>query len=218
MKFKTLASTLALALLPASCANVPLGDGMPARSSMATARPGGSTWDANANGSDTVLYARDGSPVRSTSSESAITSGNGAPTPRIVSEGGGSRPYLLELYQQAVSEKDRLNLEVTSLNQDLSRQDESYRALEEELARFKLQFTQLETERDEIQKQNFELAGRLTTAQIRRLESEKMLLETIIEQRRSDGDGSVAGDAEPRGFLNPTNGTPASDSDRGGNR
>lgn len=205
MKVRSLSASLLLLALAASCANVPLGgEGLPTRTSVPANRPGDTTWNAASGSTETVLYARDGSPVRRSSGDSALTSGQESVAQRNVSESGGSRPYLLELYQQAVSDKDQLSLEVTALNQELSRQDEAYRELESEFEQFKQQFTQLETERDEIQKQNFELAGRLTTAQIRRLESEKMLLEAIIEQRRRAREDALANsDNVAPGFLKP---------------
>ena len=208
MTIRIHSAALALLLFSAACANVPLGgEGLPARSSQPTTDSHEATWSTPDRQGEVVLYARDGSPVRRTSSESALTAGQEAPPPRSVSDGSGSRPYLLELYQQAVSEKDQLSLEVSRLNQELAQSDESYRALQRELEQLKSQYSELEKERDEIQKQNFELAGRLTTAQIRRLESEKMLLETIIEQRRNEREREeAAADEEARGFLNPDTG------------
>ena len=43
----------------------------------------------------------------------------------------------------------------------------------------------LETERTRLEAENLELAGRLTTAQVRRLQAEKLLLEHKIAEQRA---------------------------------
>ncbi len=57
----------------------------------------------------------------------------------------------------------------------------------------------LEAERARLQEENFDLAGRLVTAQIRRLESEKILLESKIEwQRLEEKTAGEKGKPAPR--------------------
>ena len=53
-----------------------------------------------------------------------------------------------------------------------------------EVARLEQLVGGLTEERDRIQSQSFELAERLTTAQIRRLEAEKLLLETGLQNEQ----------------------------------
>ena len=128
-----------------------------------------------------TLYGRDGSPV------AVQRGGTVDPERRSTHEldsADGSRMYILELYQQAIDEKESLQIEVDALSAALDRAND---ALEQDALRIselqkiseelRAQVATLETEGDD-------LAARLTTAQIRRLEAEKMLLEAKLEWRR----------------------------------
>jgi hypothetical protein len=128
------------------------------------------------------VYDADGGPAR------ALTPGNvgrlgGAE--RELELGGSGRMYLLEMYQQALDEREALEIEVGALTsrieQLLSRLADSDAALTSEReAR-----ATLERDVAALRSENQDLAGRLVTAQIRRLEAEKMLLEARIEQERA---------------------------------
>lgn len=122
-----------------------------------------------------VLYARDGSVM--TPGAGAA----GAAVPRRDVQGSeGSRAKILELYQRVVEERDRLQIalaerdvEAETLHKQLS--VESSRAKD-----FETRLKTAEQSSNDLSTQNLELAGRLTTAQIRRLEAEKKWLELSI--------------------------------------
>ncbi len=91
------------------------------------------------------------------------------------------RMHLLELYQGAIDEREALELELAGVQGALDRAYAELDSKNLELEQRAGVQSQLEAERDALQAQNAELAGRLATAQIRRLEAEKMLLEAKIE-------------------------------------
>lgn len=96
-------------------------------------------------------------------------------------DGTGGRMYLLELYQQALEHSEALEREVAGLTTTL---DETYReldTLQEEVRRANARTEQLEADVTQLAQENMDLGARLATAQIRRLEAEKMLLEAKIE-------------------------------------
>ena len=108
----------------------------------------------------------------------------GLPPRGIQTEGAASRPYMLELYQSAVQRGDDLAIEVESLESMLVDSENREAELAAEVARLEQLVGGLTEERDRIQSQSFELAERLTTAQIRRLEAEKLLLETVLQNEQ----------------------------------
>lgn len=129
------------------------------------------------------LYARDGSVVDAAprgSVETRDTLGH------ELQPSGGGRMYILELYQEVINERDQLQRELHHLAQQneqqaatLTQADLSYARLEETVA-------MLEQEKRQLVEENLDLAGRLTTAQIRRLEAERLLLQTRIREARDD--------------------------------
>lgn len=128
-----------------------------------------------------VLYARDGTPVWN-----AGTSGpnqRNGPAGEATNQ-DGSRMYLLDLYQKAIDEREALSLEIKSMGATLERAQIELGAAQQAQATQAQQITSLQNELEQARSQNFELAARLVTAQIRRLEAEKMLLETKIEAAR----------------------------------
>lgn len=136
----------------------------------------------SATGADQVgkplLYARDGSVVAGDQPGSITTTGE--PT-RDVGSNAGSRMYLLDLYQKAMDEKDALALEVKGLNAALTQEQSALEALTKERNALAAQVQTLQGENQRVAVENVDLAARLTTAQIRRLEAEKLLLEAQIE-------------------------------------
>jgi len=127
-----------------------------------------------------VLYARDGSIVQSDGKASVQ-----APNPstgRAPQE--GSRTFMLELYQKAIDEKEALALEIKNLEATLEKSRNELAASVKEKDELQKKHDALEAERARLQEENFDLAGRLVTAQIRRLEAEKILLESKIEWQR----------------------------------
>lgn len=128
-----------------------------------------------------TLYGRDGSPV---SVQRGGTIEPGREPSHSLDSGDGSRMYILELYQQAIDEKEALEIEVRALGAAL---DKANDAIEQEAMRVaELQkFSEgLQADVSRLESEGMELAERLTTAQIRRLEAEKLLLEAKIEWSR----------------------------------
>lgn len=131
-------------------------------------------------GNPPVLYARDGSVVQP--GGAASTQANGPAAGRLPQE--GSRTFMLELYQKAIDEKEALALEIKNLEATLSKSRSELAAALKEKTELQQKLDALEAERARLQEENFDLAARLVTAQIRRLESEKILLESKIEWQR----------------------------------
>jgi hypothetical protein len=105
-------------------------------------------------------------------------------SPRGLEPPSGSRTHIIELYQQVVDERDALAVRVDKLTKELEKTRlalEVERHSGEELG---ARVTGLETERESLLSENQTLAARLVQAQIRRLEAEKLLLETRLEQER----------------------------------
>ena len=97
----------------------------------------------------------------------------------------GGRTQIIDLYQEACRERDDLSDDVAKLSAAL---DRAYAMLDQSeknglALTGELGTAQAEVER--LRKENEDLAARLTTAQIRRLEAEKMLLEARIEAYRA---------------------------------
>lgn len=128
-----------------------------------------------------TLYGRDGSPVTAQPAGTVIN--DRQPTHEL-EEPDGSRMYILELYQQAIEARESLEMEVEALTAAL---DKANDALEETAYRADELLLRVEKQQNEIERlegQGLELASRLTTAQIRRLEAEKLLLEAKLEWQR----------------------------------
>ena len=93
--------------------------------------------------------------------------------------------YILELYQKAIDERDALELETRSLQSELDGARASLANTDRESAALQAQIAQLSAENKRLLDENVELAARLTTAQIRRLQVEKILLESRLEELRA---------------------------------
>lgn len=127
------------------------------------------------------LYARDGSvvnPAKNGAQEAGVADRDLAP-----SEGG--RMYILELYQKAIDDRDALELEVRSAQSELERARASVTKAQVEQQTAAERVAALEAENQRLLAENVELAARLTTAQIRRLQAEKLLLENRLAELRS---------------------------------
>jgi hypothetical protein len=145
-------------------------------------------------GAQPVLYARDGSVVQTDSRASTQPSGPAAA--RLPQE--GSRTFMLELYQKAIDEKEALALEIKNLEATLEKSRTELSAALKDKDELQKKHDALEAERARLQEESFDLAARLVTAQIRRLESEKILLESKIEwQRLEEKTGAEKAKAAP---------------------
>jgi len=104
----------------------------------------------------------------------------------------GGALHIIELYQMVLDERDDLAEEVARLSAALEKTygllDQSEQSGTTQAARI----AAAEAELDRLRKENEDLGARLTTAQIRRLEAEKMLLEIQIEAfRLRESEGAV---------------------------
>jgi len=123
----------------------------------------------------------------------------------------GQRVFLLQLYQDVLDERDHLADEVRALQKALG---EAQARLDETSASTTGLSNRLEALAAEVERlgaENDDLAARLATAQIRRLEAEKFLLEARIDWYRSTAQAEPAelgaGDFDPRGANGASGGT-----------
>ena len=164
--------------------------------STGTAVPPPGTPDASASADAAVtpsptparLYARDGSVIGTDAAAESI--GTDVPTQNPVADrqlgpSEGGRMYILELYQKAIDERDALELEVRSVQSELERARTAASRAETESSGGAQRIAALEEENRRLLAENVELAARLTTAQIRRLQAEKLLLEARIGELRT---------------------------------
>lgn len=136
-----------------------------------------------------VLYARDGTPVTNGVKGAARVE----PEPkRDFAEAEGGRASLLELYTNAVAEKNALGEDVIALKATLEKERQDATAGTDERAVLRGELAMLVRERDALKAETLALAARLTTAQIARLEAQKALLEMQIDARmREEAAASV---------------------------
>ena len=92
----------------------------------------------------------------------------------------GGRMRIIELYQTVLDERDALRDEMETLTAALEGAQRNLIELEEQTQTMQQRILELEDAAQTMQAENIDLAGRLTTAQIRRLEAEKLLLENRI--------------------------------------
>lgn len=126
------------------------------------------------------LYARDGSIVAGTPEQSGAGAHAAPVAPRELEPSETGRTYILELYQKAIDERDSLRHEVDALNAQSSANAAQLAQNQVELQTLRLRVAALEAESQRRLDENIELAARLVTAQIRRLQAEKVLLESRL--------------------------------------
>ena len=107
------------------------------------------------------------------------------------------RMHIIELYQEVLDERDSLVREVDMLGTTLSKTQELLERSLRERSELEARIVDLTSAQEAITAENQALAARLTTAQIRRLEAEKQLLESQIAWHRRVGDVAPARSAEP---------------------
>ncbi len=179
---------LAFPLLVTACATAP-----PMGSAPVNPTPG---WEASGMGRPgAVLYGRDGSPVGSTGgSNPAATDQQAAQGPVITDTGdmphrptdaGGSRPVLLELFQEAVAERDNLGLELEMTRVALRETEDRLMEMENQLMAEMQSGQKAKEGWEKAESQTYEMGRRLAVAQMRRLEAEKLLLEKTLAERRN---------------------------------
>jgi hypothetical protein len=102
-------------------------------------------------------------------------------TPAHEVQSDGGRMYILELYQQAMEEKDGLIQHVRVLESEREKMQKMLAQAEERIRELEAQVASSIASEADLRARVDELAGRLLTAQIRRLEAEKILLEAKLE-------------------------------------
>lgn len=111
-----------------------------------------------------------------------------SPTQEAPSHGiepGQGRMRILSLYQQVLDERDALRDELQATADAMEGAQRHQVELEEENRTLRERVVELENAQASMQAENLDLAARLTTAQIRRLEAERLLLETKIADLRA---------------------------------
>ncbi|MCA9002839.1 MAG: hypothetical protein KDB61_13025 [Planctomycetes bacterium] len=184
--------TLALPVLAFSCATAP-----PMGSAPVQATPG---WETSMGGNNPVLYGRDGTPVGTMGQGTQGMNGPVNPTPTVTStedmphrpvDAGGSRPVLLELFQEAIAERDNLKVELDVAREALMETEDRLLEMEAQLTA-ELQAGQAaKVAQEKAEAQMFEMGKRLAVAQMRRLEAEKLLLEKTLAERRNVTTGAT---------------------------
>ena len=208
-------TTLAVALLGAVAAcSAPMGGrAIGVGSSSARRHPQDKFAFAPPTAEAVPLLSREGGVVEPPAPGS-VTQG-GAPTHDVEPASQG-RMYIVELYQQAIEERDALQIEVEGLYASVEELQSAVAASEEALAERDARIARLEEDGRALLDENVDLAARLATAQIRRLEAEKMLLETKIAWLEGRGTPAPAPAATsspdvPPAAATPTPGSPGAD-------
>ena len=129
-------------------------------------------------------------------------------TPRGVETPPAGRMHIIELYQQALDERDALAQEVDSLRRELAETSLALEAKTKAADELTARVAALDEAHRALLAENQALAGRAVQAQIRRLEAEKLLLETRIESERAKAEEAAraaaaqARQAKPRAPKN----------------
>lgn len=126
-------------------------------------------------GQSPALYARDGGAVDGPEPGST---NDAAQADRVLQNPGPeTKLSLLELYQESIAERDALRAEVEILQATVRGLDAELTVKVQDLAGGDQRFSALDARIATLERENADLAARLVTAQIRRLEAEKTLLE-----------------------------------------
>ena len=140
-----------------------------------------------------VLYGRDGRPVEA--GDPGGAGGEQEPlSARELAGNQGGRMYILELYQNVIEERDQLALEVETLGGEIERARAALAAADQRIAELEAALATASAENQRQRTENVDLAGRLATAQIRRLQAEKILLELRLAEIASRPEPSAAAD------------------------
>jgi hypothetical protein len=204
---KTFLTTLFLSLFAGAC-SLPTIRALPAdpqasNPTVAAEAPGWSSGPRAEPRTQPQLFARDGSIVGAQEPGTIATTPN---TGRTASEGEGSRWTLLEQYQNAVQAREEFELEVQGLSAALDQAESREAQLNSDLEKARAQIAQYEGRVENLEGENVDLAARLTTAQIRRLQAEKLLLEAKLDWRRIQETMTPPSDSTPA--TEPAPGSP----------
>ncbi len=169
---------------------------------------------AGAQATTAVQYGRDGRPIGASSPDGSpvgsSTAGAVTQTTRPMNDGlaetgsTGSRGTILEKYLAVVEELEILRPQNEDLDLALEMSEMRANDLTEQLKSLQMDFQNLSADKQVADSDNYELAARLATAQIARLEAERALLEATLEWRKM----SAANNGEAglgSGAMHPTN-------------
>ncbi len=197
---------LAAAILSGSCASVALDDPDfidpgPIPEPEAEAEPAASGAPAAVRAERPApLIGWDGSPIGASTPIGAGRSGGPVEVQlpaHDVKPSEGGRMYILELYQAVLEERDALRIELGALDAEVERQRAALEEGQGEIERLEARVAELQAGREALLAENIELAERLLTVQIGRLEAERLLLEIrIAERRRTPPTVEVDGEAK----------------------
>ncbi|MEM8712384.1 MAG: hypothetical protein AAGG01_15640 [Planctomycetota bacterium] len=151
--------------------------------------------------STATLYGRDGQPVGSSTADGSpvrpAQPGLVTQTPHPMNDGvgadgtpGGSRGTMLDKYLALVEELEELRPRNEDLTLALEMSELRANDLSQQLKSLQITFDSLGAEKQQSDSQAFELAARLATAQIARLEAERALLEATLEWRRMSAENN----------------------------
>ncbi|MFT7485429.1 MAG: chromosome segregation ATPase [Candidatus Paceibacteria bacterium] len=180
MNLKTTLTALALLLTFTGCA-LPSMKAIPAETAIARPVTTPGLDRQGSQRSESKLYARDGSVVGSQQLGTTTVTPNSG---QLSQAEGGTRWTLLEQYQTALSEKEQLQFELQAMASALDQAEARERTMAQTVAALQKDMAGATTRVETLEGHNVELAARLTTAQIRRLQSEKLLLEAKLDWRR----------------------------------
>ncbi len=125
---------------------------------------------------------------------------DGAPQGRVTPQSGpprgletppAGRTHIIELYQQVLDERDALAQEVEELRANLAETSLALDAKTKAADELSGRVAALDEAHRALMSDNQSIAARLVQAQIRRLEAEKLLLETRIESERAKAEDSA---------------------------
>ena len=135
----------------------------------------------NVQRSEPNLYARDGSVVGAQNPGTTVISPSSG---QSSADSADTRWTLLEQYQAALTEKEQLQFELEAMASALEQAESREGQLAMTVNNLRETIAQSGKRVEILEGHNVELASRLTTAQIRRLQSEKLLLEAKLDWRR----------------------------------
>jgi hypothetical protein len=184
----------------ASC-SLPAIKALPPEPGVAAATPMGqprivTDQSSSSNQKQANLYDRQGNVVGEQKGGTMIVE---PVTGQSSSNEEGTRWTLLEKYQSVLAEKEQLSFELQAITNALRESEERETTAAATVDHLKKQLIDMNGRGEALANQNMELAERLATAQIRRLQSEKLLLEAKLDWRRVQATlmpGEPAGAAE----------------------
>lgn len=144
-------------------------------------------WQGQGGG---TLYSFEGTPVGN--GGPVISNGQGSAAPARGLEGSGdSRPQILDMYADAVSERDNLRLETAALMADLARAEDFITMVEDELDAGAIALAAAQTQAARAEQQTLAIADRLAASELARLQAEERWMIAAIERAtgKTPGEG-----------------------------